>query len=85
MTIDVEIVCSQLIVGILTTETVSKSSLGQRLTNCGSRPKSGSLSSVKWVVKVFLEIIFSFICKGDKNALTTVLGVFHRAEKLTLP
>ena len=30
--------------------------LKQRFPNCGSRPKSGLRSSVKWVAKVFLEI-----------------------------
>jgi len=30
--------------------------LRQRFPNCGSRPKSWSRSSVKWVAKVFLEI-----------------------------
>jgi len=60
--------------------------LSQHFPNCGSRPKSGSRSSVKWVVKAFLEIfIFCHLfvkCVKYCLPLTTVLGVLHWAAKL---
>src|SRR6218665_3718581 len=35
--------------------------LEQGFPNCGSRPKSGSRSSVKWVAKVFWKYIHTYI------------------------
>src|SRR6218665_2441671 len=40
---------------------MSKQCLGQGFPNCGSRPKSGSRRSVKWVAKVFWKYIHTYI------------------------
>jgi len=39
---------------------LSMSTLGQRFPDCGSQPKGMSQSSVKWIIKVFMEI-FIFV------------------------